>query len=206
MPQTSTRSTTVMGAVLAGGESRRMGRDKALLEVEGRTLLARAVAVLEAVFEEVVVVAPRGRGYDDLGVEVVPDIRPGRGPLGGIHAALHRGCGRPVFMLACDMPHVTPELVRWIVGSGTHGSTPVRLVRDTKGLQPLCALYSGECLSAVERALDEDRLSLLAFVDSLEAQVLALDRNQSWHRSDLLENLNHSKAFEEMLDRPRRSS
>jgi molybdopterin-guanine dinucleotide biosynthesis protein A len=206
MPEASTGSTTVMGAVLAGGESRRMGRDKALLEVEGRTLLAHAVAVLEAVFEEVVVVAPLGRGYGDLGVEVVPDTRPGRGPLGGMHAALDRGHGRPVFVLACDMPHVTPQLVRWIVGSGSLGPAQVRLPRDIKGLQPLCGLYSGECLPAIERALDEDRLSVLALVESLEARVLALDCDHGWHRSDLLANVNRSEAFEEMLNRPRRRS
>ena len=114
MTDVRNRWTTVVGAVLAGGQSRRMGRDKAMLDWDGRSLLMRAVKVLESVFDEVLVVAPRDRGYEDLGVQVVPDIRPGLGPLGGLHTALVHGRGKPLFILACDMPHVTDDLVRWV--------------------------------------------------------------------------------------------
>lgn len=203
------RWTTVMGAVLAGGESRRMGRDKALMALGGRSLLIRAVAALGSVVEDVVVVAPRDRSYAGLGVEIVPDVRPGLGPVGGIHTALVRGGGRPVFILACDMPHVSGELVRWIIGpevedpmtrlAGRRTTTAqVRVVHDGERYQPLCGLYSHACLAQVEAALSENRCSAQALLGALETESLTLDDRQSWYRPDLLLNVNEMESFAEL--------
>jgi hypothetical protein len=80
----------ILGAVLAGGQSSRFGSDKALAELDGRTLLARAVEALQAQCDAVVVV-----GREDAPVPTLPDRpRPGMGPLGGIAAALHHAAGR----------------------------------------------------------------------------------------------------------------
>lgn len=209
MATVQNRRTTVMGAVLAGGNSRRMGQDKALLALGGHSLLVRAVAVLGSVVDEVVVVAPQGRGYARLGVEIVPDVRPGLGPVGGIHAALVRGGGRPVFILACDMPYVSGELVRWIIGpSGenpmtriagqTTATTQVRVVHDGERFQPLCGLYSYDCLAKVEQALTENRCSGQALLDSLDTESLTLDHRQSWYHPDLLLNVNEMESFAEL--------
>ena len=209
MATVQNRLTTVMGAVLAGGNSRRMGQDKALLTLSGHSLLVRAVAVLGSVVDEVVVVAPQDRGYARLGVEIVPDVRPGLGPVGGIHAALVRGGGRPVFILACDMPYVSGELVRWIIGpSGenpmtriagqTTATTQVRVVHDGERFQPLCGLYSYDCLAKVEQALTENRCSGQALLDSLDTESLTLDHRQSWDHPDLLLNVNEMESFAEL--------
>lgn len=209
MPTVQNRRTTVMGAVLAGGNSRRMGRDKALLALGGRSLLVRAVAVLGSVVDEVVVVAPQDRGYARLGVEIVPDVRPGLGPVGGIHAALVRGGGRPVFILACDMPYVSEELVRWIVGPSVEtpmtrlagqkrATTQVRVVHDGDRFQPLCGLYSHDCLAKVEQALTENRCSGQTLLDSLDTESLTLDHRQSWYHPDLLLNVNGMESFAEL--------
>ena len=206
MAEVWNRRTTVVGAVLAGGESRRMGRDKAMLDWGGCPLLIRAVRVLESVFNEVVVVAPRNRGYEELGAEIVQDIHPGLGPLGGLHTALVRGGGKPVFILACDMPHVTGEFVRWIVGPSiqdpmrglarqTTAAAQTRVVHDGQQFQPLCGLYSQACLSEVEEALDENRLSAQALLERLDMETLMLDSRQSWYHPDLLLNVNELESF-----------
>jgi len=201
MTDVRNRWTTVVGAVLAGGQSRRMGRDKAMLDWDGRSLLMRAVKVLESVFDEVLVVAPRDRGYEDLGVQVVPDIRPGLGPLGGLHTALVHGRGKPLFILACDMPHVTDDLVRWIVGppiqepmrrlAGERTKTvQARVVHDGYQKQPLCGLYSQFCLGEIEKALDGNRLSAQSLLEELDTETVVLDSGQSWYQPDLLLNVN----------------
>jgi len=175
-----------------------MGRDKAVMELAGQTLMGRAVAVLETVLEEVIVVAPRRQQYADVKVALVPDIRPDLGPLGGIHTALNHAAGRPVFVLACDMPLVTDDLVRWIVGhrpdiasAEPQESRPwARVVRDRHGAQPLCGLYSGACLPAAERALEENRLSTRDLLNHLETEVLDLDPGADWYSPRLLSNVN----------------
>lgn len=203
------RWTTVMGAVLAGGESRRMGRDKALMALDGRSMLSRAVEVLGSVVDEVVVVAPRDRGYAGLGIEIVPDAWPGLGPVGGIHAALVRGGGLPVFILACDMPYVSEELLRWIIGPWVENpmkrlagpgtaTTHARVVHDGDRFQPLCGLYSADCLAKVEQHLREDRCSAQGLLESLETESLTLDARQSWYHADLLLNINEMESFEDL--------
>ena len=101
-----------IGAVLAGGRARRLGGDKALLEVAGRPLVAWPLAALAAALAEVVVVAKRDTPLPELGdVEVWHEPDQPHHPRAGIAHALERAAGRPVLVCAADMPLVTPELV-----------------------------------------------------------------------------------------------
>ena len=197
------RQAEILGAVLAGGGSRRLGRDKALVEFEGQTLVERAVEVLDAVFAETVVVAPDRPAYRQLAVSLLPDLHPGQGPVGGLHTALVHANGRPVFVLACDMPLVTSDLVRWIVDDGRRpagqargSASDARVVRDARGAQPLCGLYFGRCLAAVEAALEEGRLSALELVAGLRTEILDLDPQARWFSPRLLANLNTPQDLE----------
>src|SRR5579875_2744787 len=117
-----------VGVVLAGGASRRMGRDKALLRhIDGATLLERAVAALrEAGLAEVAVSVSSTSRADALraaipvlhSVPLVVDLVPNCGPLGGLHAALCAYPGRSVVLVACDMPHLDPTALRVLVTAG----------------------------------------------------------------------------------------
>ncbi len=114
-----------VGAVLVGGESRRMGRDKARLPFGGVALAARALEILRAVFEEVALVTGEGSDYSDLGCIQIRDRFPGAGPLAGVEAACAWAGERPALVLACDMPGVGTR------GREPHGAT--RLARRAGG-------------------------------------------------------------------------
>ena len=181
-----------------------MGRDKALLEIGGQTLLRRAVRELASVLERVVIVAPKRRGYERLGVPVVPDNEPGLGPLGGLATALDYAAGGPVFVLACDLPFVDAATVRWLVQSAAAGATAspgggaqVTAATHNGRVQPLCALYRGSCRTEVERALASGRLSVTRLVEAtLECSRLELDPNQPWYHPHLLANLNDPRDLD----------
>jgi molybdopterin-guanine dinucleotide biosynthesis protein A len=205
-PPTAKIASTV-GAVLAGGASRRLGSDKALVEVEGRTLIERASEVLDVVFTETLVIAPARAAYAALDVVVTPDLRPALGPLGGLHTALVRAAGRSVFLLACDMPRVTTDVVRWLIdGDSTaearrSASEPwVRVPRDAAGLQPLCGLYSGACLAPVEDALEAGRRSARGLLDRLRAEILEVDPDASWYRPDLFASVNTPTDVQRLVE------
>ena len=191
----------VLGVVLVGGGSRRMGRDKALIEFAGQTLLGRALGVLQEVMADVVIIGAPRPGYSDFGARIVADIRPDRGPVGGIHTGLVEAAGRSVFVLACDMPFVSPALVRWITAAELGGSIEsfdqsrmsgraARVVRDRHGSQPLCALYASGCLAAVESALDQECLSAQELVRNLDTEYLMLQQDAVWYDPGLLTNIN----------------
>src|SRR5947209_3261783 len=99
------------GIILAGGRSRRMGRDKALLRIEGETLLERTVRVTRALADEVIVVGrPRLEGPG--GVLRLEDERPDSGPLGGLYTGLRHASNAVTIVVACDLPNVETAVLR----------------------------------------------------------------------------------------------
>lgn len=185
----------VLGAVLAGGESRRMGVDKARLELAGRSFGARAVAALRAELERVVVVSRRLGDHADLGAPEIADRLAGNGPLGGLHAALEHAAGRPVFALACDLPAVGPELVAHLLERAlptvTGGGPPRAVVPALGGrLQPLCGVYSPACAEEIERRLAAGARRVLELIDAVDALRVELGPELPFYRDDLLDNVN----------------
>src|SRR5579875_3832675 len=103
------------GAVMAGGKSSRLGRDKALLTIDGETLLARALRCVASVTAEQLVIGPPERAAQAPGVRVVPDAYPGSGPLGGIYSALQAASHDSVLVVACDMPFLNGALLAYLL-------------------------------------------------------------------------------------------
>jgi len=103
--------------VLAGGQSRRMGRDKARLVVQGEPLILRVVRRVKRVADEVLVVSRWPHEYAFTGVACVPDVLPGQGPLAGIWSGALVAAGRYIAPVACDMPFVNPELLQAMVNA-----------------------------------------------------------------------------------------
>lgn len=138
----------VVGVVLAGGRSSRFGRDKALLQLGGETLLQRTVTTLRAACGETLIVGPPERAAQAPGTPVAQDDLPGIGPLGGIATALRARPDRAVLVVAVDMPFLNVALLRHLAGlSG--GADVVLPVVDGRG-QQLHAVYGPGCLPAIE--------------------------------------------------------
>jgi molybdopterin-guanine dinucleotide biosynthesis protein A len=160
------RPGTVAGLLLTGGASRRMGTDKALLEVDGLRLVDRAAALLAAVTDPVVEVGP---GWSDL--PAVREDPPGGGPLAAVSAgaaALRRaGHDGPVVVPAVDMPRVSVELLRLLA---ERGGPATAVPRADGHPQPLCARYGPDALAAVDRLLAEGGRSLRALLEAMDAR------------------------------------
>jgi molybdopterin-guanine dinucleotide biosynthesis protein A len=136
-------------AVLAGGASRRYGRDKATAPYHGRPLAVRVLASLAAA-EERFLVAPRP--YPQLGAPTIPDRIVGAGPLAGVHAALRHARYDWVAVAACDLPGLTPALWQLLL-TRAWGCDAVAFIDDNGRLEPLAALYHRRLLPAVDTAL-----------------------------------------------------
>ncbi len=154
-------------AILAGGQSRRMGTDKARLEVDGTPLLERvARAALAADFSVLVVGRARPDDWPLEGVAFTPDIGPGRGPLGGLETAL-RLTQSPILALACDLPILTGTALRWLANcADDHGGPHGLAVRNGEQWEPLFSVYAPVCLPLIEERLAKGRLSLHALFES----------------------------------------
>ncbi len=151
-------------AIMAGGESRRMGRNKALLPVADRPLIAWLVALAHHLGEDVLVVARDPAPYTFLGVPIVTDRFPGVGPLAGLHAALDAAPGEWVLALACDMPFIEPRVIHYLrTLAGQEVDVVMPRVRGRE--EPLHALYRrGTCLPAVEDAIRAGKRRVISFL------------------------------------------
>jgi molybdopterin-guanine dinucleotide biosynthesis protein A len=142
----------VSAFILAGGKSTRMGADKAFVEYEGRTLLARALDLTRSVVSGVWIVGSKQK-FAAL-APVVEDVFRDCGPLGGIHAALLGSLTELNLMLAVDMPFVPRAFLQYLITQARSAPDAVVTVpRSDGGRQPLCAIYRREFAVVAERAL-----------------------------------------------------
>lgn len=149
MPLTASRPGLPLGAVLAGGLSRRMGRPKALELLGGRPLVAHALAAIEGAGLTAVVVAKQDSPLPDLGCEVVRETGVARHPAAGILAALEAARGGAVVVLACDMPLVPSVLLRHLAGL----DAPMAAVEIGGRVEPLIARYDPRIEAALREAV-----------------------------------------------------
>jgi molybdopterin-guanine dinucleotide biosynthesis protein A len=167
------RFPAVTGAVLAGGRSHRMGSDKGRIRIGNRRLIDVVLEAIRPLFPETVIVANETAAYDGLGVPVVPDRIPDKGPLGGIHAALCSSRLPHTFCVACDMPLVNPAVVAHLcaLAPGYDAVVP----EWEAGYEPLLAVYGESCLPHVERMVREDRLRVDALFSAVRVRRVAAD-------------------------------
>ena len=165
-----------LGAILAGGASRRFGAPKALAEVGGRRIVERVRDALMEAGAEVVVIANDASLFADLRLEQRADEVAGMGPLAGIVAAVRWAAERRyagALCVACDMPFLSAALLRRIPA----GARPVIIVpesRGRRGVEPLCAWYPVECLKAAERMIAEGSWALHPLLERFPAERVPL--------------------------------
>lgn len=169
-PEEGDTRPRLLGAVLAGGRSRRYGSPKWRAPVGGVAMGRRAVTALEPHAAEVVALIDDPGAQEMLGVPCFPDLRPGSGPLGGLHTALSLARDRSldgVALLGCDLPLVGEKAVGALVAHWTAEARAV-VPRGPDGLQPVCALYAASALPVVERALDGGVRALHEVMEDLD--------------------------------------
>ncbi len=176
------------GAVLAGGAARRYGgQPKGLVELGGRRILDRVVdAVVGVTGESPLLVANAADGptwRPDL--RTIPDVRPGRGSLGGIYTAVVSGAG-PVLCVAWDMPFLTIELLRALRAGSTGWDAFLPESDGRRGVEPLCAVYGPACGPAIERQLARGDLRAIGFHADVQVGTLPLERVRAFGDPDVL--------------------
>jgi molybdopterin-guanine dinucleotide biosynthesis protein A len=160
------RDATTAGVILAGGRASRMGgRDKAFAAVGGEPIAVRTVRLFRGLFEQVIVSTNRPERFAGFGVETVPDLRPGCGPLAGIEAAMLASRHPWIFVVACDMPGLDADVIRWMLARPRAGDAVVP--RWEADVEPLHALYAIHALPAVQECLGAGRHALRDFLPAI---------------------------------------
>lgn len=149
------RAADVTLAILVGGRGRRLGgRAKGLIRLGDQTILERQLATLRPLVSRVTLIGA-GEGYEQLGVDQLPDVRAEKGAPGGVVTALLSAPTRWVLVIACDMPAVSRAMVERLLGARSRG-VEVVCFRRAGGAEPLCALYRAALGRRWVTRLDEE--------------------------------------------------
>jgi molybdopterin-guanine dinucleotide biosynthesis protein A len=167
--------------IQAGGESRRMGQDKALLPFQGRTLIERVLDRASHLADELLVTTNKPENYAFLGLRLVADVIPGRGALGGLYTALSAATQPLVAVVACDMPFVSPELLAFerdlLLKEGYDAAIP----RTSGGTEPFHAVYRREgCLPHVEAVIQADKWRVDAWYAKANVRLLSPEETRPY--------------------------
>jgi molybdopterin-guanine dinucleotide biosynthesis protein A len=187
----------ITGFILAGGKSSRMGTDKALLTVHGKTMIDHAIAEARSICDDVLIVGPK-ETFSAYG-RIVKDVFQDCGPLGGIHAALGRTQTDLNLVLGVDTPFIRGEFLSLLADQARASRMLVTLPRTKDGLQPLCAIYRSEFLPVAEKALKEGRFKLDALFHPTTTKVIDLESvefKQQGFDPAMFDNLNTREDYE----------
>jgi len=167
----------IAGVILAGGLGTRMGHvKKAFLEVGGRTVLDRLLAVYRPLFTEIVIAARQAADFAPYGFPVAEDRFEARSSLTGIHAGLDAMKASHGFFAACDDPFLRPGLVKLLLAEATPEADVVIPLKEDGYREPLCAVYSRRCLPFIEAQLRADNFRIIEFFEHVTVKEVPISR------------------------------
>jgi molybdopterin-guanine dinucleotide biosynthesis protein A len=162
--------------IQAGGQSSRMGEDKALKTFLGRPLIQRVIERLSPVADEIIVTTNRPEDYAFLNLPLFPDLKPGRGALGGLYTAIASAKHPFVGVVACDMPFASASLFEAASRLLDKEEADVVIPKSKEGYEPLHAIYRREtCLPAIQSAIDADQWKVVAWFPQVKVHALTFD-------------------------------
>ena len=186
-------------AIQAGGQSTRMGEDKALKSFLGRPLIQRVVDRMMPIADEIIVTTNHPENYTFLDLRLVPDLKPGRGALGGLYTALFSARQPVVAVVACDMPFASASLFDAAHRLLVEDDADVVIPKTDEGYEPIHAIYRrAACVPAIESALDADQWKVIAWFSQVKVRALTPEETKRYDPSGLaFWNLNTPEEFAE---------
>ncbi len=183
------------GVILAGGKSSRMKFNKAFAIISGQPVVRIIIDKFKVFFDETLIISNELLLYGDLGLEVCPDVFPGLGPVAGIHSALYHARYDKVFVMGCDMPFMSLEVVNFLFDSLAEYDS---VVPELDGrLQPLSAVYSKKCLPVLTACLENDKLKLIRVFEELNACVIPqIELEEFGNPREIFMNVNDQAALD----------
>ncbi len=191
----------VTSIVLAGGKNLRLGRSKALEVINGRSLIERVIERLAPVASKLLIVTSHEQFELPTipGAEVLIDVYPGSGPLGGIYTGLLVSQTAQSIMVACDMPFLNTELLRHMVElSRDFDAVVPRLANGM--IEPLHAIYSKSCLDKMKIRLENNQLGITPFLNEMQVRYIEEAECRGFD-PELLTffNINHQSDLEQAI-------
>ncbi len=189
-------NSEITGVVLAGGQSRRMGFNKAGAEVSGETMLIRMVEKLREVTSNIII-SSGSIAYPDIPWPQIPDEFPQRGPLGGIYSALKASSSELNLIVSCDIPLISVSLLKLIVSKAKESDALLTLpVEHTGQQQLLCAVYHRDILPVLKQQIDADQLKMKNLLDLVTVEYIHISKEHPLFHEHAFTNVNTTSTLQ----------
>ncbi len=190
----------ITGVILSGGKSSRMGMNKALLKIGEITIIEKIAKLLESTFEKVILITNTPEDYEFLGIPIFEDLFKNKGPLAGIHSALKNSTKNKIFVLPCDMPLITKDLIAYIVNYNSE--KPIIIYSVGGLLQPLVGVYSKQILKKLEYFLldNNSNKSFYKFFSFVQPEIIDPQTLPFYKKEDFF-NLNEIEDYQMLISK-----
>jgi molybdopterin-guanine dinucleotide biosynthesis protein A len=195
------------GAILAGGQSSRMGENKAFVTVGGVPIIERVIAQVRPLVSELTIITNTPDRYEHLGLPLHRDILPGKASLGGLYTAIETAAADYTLVVSCDQPFLNPDLLRYLNSLRQGYDVIVPLNRDDYP-QSMHAIYGKACAVPIRQRLEADRLKVIGFFPDVKVREVRseeIDRydSQRWSfiNVNTPEDLDRARELAPLIDR-----
>lgn len=154
------------GIILAGGKSKRLGKDKGLTSLNGKPLIQYSIDLLEALNVPIIIVTNQ-LGYEQFGYPIVEDAFKNKGPIGGIYSGLLQSKTEVNIVLSCDTPYVPVELIKQLIKASSHHQLTIASYEIQ--LHPLIGIYKRSLIDEFKKSIQENQLKLVSLCLELMA-------------------------------------
>jgi len=200
----------ITGIILSGGKSSRMGENKSLMKINDSTMIERVVNLMKSYFTEVILITNTPDEYEFLNISLYEDIFTYRGPLAGIHSGLHHSETERNFIISCDIPLMTGEIIKYLIEYET--DKPITICKADGFIQQLAGLYSKSVLPNAEKLLKENienetrsesqtkrKCKVLSLIDVAGAQIINVEK-LSFYEEGTFFNMNRPEDYQKILE------
>jgi molybdopterin-guanine dinucleotide biosynthesis protein A len=171
----------MVSIILAGGKSSRLGRNKALQIIGGKTLIQWVVDRLATLSTEIIIATARGEPIpcsSTARIRTVADTHPGRGPLAGIYSGLVASSGSRAIVVGCDTPFLNVSLLQYM--SQICSTCGLVIPRIEGKVEPLCAVYSKDCVAPIGQLLKQNELKIIELFRMVTVRYIEEDEIDSF--------------------------
>ena len=196
----------ITGIILSGGKSTRMGTNKSLLKLGDLTVVERIVNLMKPLFGRVILSTNSFDEYRFLGLEMFEDIYNGFGPIGGIHSGLVHSQTEKNFIISCDIPLMTEEVIEYLIRYST--DKPITVARADGFIQQLCGVYCRSLLNEIEKIIlhsetevrdneqTKRKCSVHKLIESVNAEIVDIEKDNPAYKKGTFFNMNRPEDYE----------
>lgn len=195
--------SNITSIILAGGKSSRIGTDKALLKINGESVIEKIHKLLSEIFSDIIIISNKPDDFHFLTMKVYKDIYPDFGPLSGIHSGLTHSKTENNFIISCDMPLITEEAIRFIISNNTDAD--ITFSKTDSKYHTLFGLYKQTCLPMAEELLktasseiknqtQKTKVKLFDLINSVNTRLID-PTNEEFYKDDIFFNMNSLEDY-----------